>query len=70
MLESPGGAAADYGLAAQMMLRLSHEPGLVVTVCVDRVAASGGYVSFLAGSCHVPFSPLSYESSLFSALPR
>lgn len=44
ILESPGGAAADYGLAAQMMLRLSHEPGLIVTVCVDKVAASGGYM--------------------------
>ncbi len=50
MLESPGGAAADYGLAAQMMLRLSHEPGLVVTVCVDKVAASGGYMIACASS--------------------
>ena len=50
ILESPGGAAADYGLAAQMMLRLSHEPGLVVTVCVDKVAASGGYMIACASS--------------------
>lgn len=50
ILESPGGAAADYGLASQMMLRLSHEPGLVVTVCVDKVAASGGYMVACASS--------------------
>ena len=50
ILESPGGAAADYGLAAQMMLRLSHEPGLLVTVCVDKVAASGGYMIACASS--------------------
>lgn len=50
LLESPGGAAADYGLAAQMMLRLCHEPGIVVTVCVDKVAASGGYMIACASS--------------------
>jgi serine protease SohB len=50
MLDSPGGAASDYGLAAQMMLRLSHEPGMVVTVCVDKVAASGGYMMACAST--------------------
>jgi signal peptide peptidase SppA len=43
VLESPGGAAARYAMAAQQLCRLrqsSHD----VTVCVDTVAASGGYM--------------------------
>lgn len=44
LLESPGGSAADYGLAAEQILRLRREPGIDVTICVDRVAASGGYM--------------------------
>jgi serine protease SohB len=43
VLESPGGSAADYALAAQQLLRLRHV-GIPVTVCVDKVAASGGYM--------------------------
>jgi hypothetical protein len=42
LLESPGGAAQDYGLAAQQLLRLRNEGGIRVTICVDKVAASGG----------------------------
>lgn len=44
LLESPGGGAADYGLAAQQLLRLRKEPNVHLTVCVDKVAASGGYM--------------------------
>mmetsp|Transcript_9058 Transcript_9058/g.12909 ORF Transcript_9058/g.12909 Transcript_9058/m.12909 type:complete len:423 (-) Transcript_9058:25-1293(-) len=44
LLESPGGSAAEYGLAAQQILRLRDEPGIQVTVIVDKVAASGGYM--------------------------
>ena len=44
ILESPGGSAADYGLAAQQLLRLRNEPGINMTICVDKVAASGGYM--------------------------
>lgn len=42
-LESPGGAVSHYGLAAAQLARLK-ERGLRLTVCVDRVAASGGYM--------------------------
>jgi serine protease SohB len=42
-LESPGGAAHSYGLAASQLARLK-EHGLRVTACVDKVAASGGYM--------------------------
>ena len=44
VLESPGGSAVDFGLAAQQLLRLRNEPGVLLTICVDRVAASGGYM--------------------------
>lgn len=44
LLESPGGSASDYGLAAQQIGRLRDEPGIKVTICVDTVAASGGYM--------------------------
>lgn len=42
-LESPGGAVPHYGLAAAQLLRLKDKK-LKVTVCIDRVAASGGYM--------------------------
>jgi hypothetical protein len=42
LLESPGGSAQDYGLAAQQLLRLRNERGISLTICVDKVAASGG----------------------------
>ena len=44
ILESPGGSASDYALASQQILRLRNEPGIKVTICVDKVAASGGYM--------------------------
>jgi len=42
-LESPGGVVHGYGLAASQLLRL-REKGIPLTVCVDKVAASGGYL--------------------------
>ena len=44
LLESPGGEVAAYGMAAQQIIRLRNEPGIIVTICVDKVAASGGYM--------------------------
>mmetsp|Transcript_49938 Transcript_49938/g.150192 ORF Transcript_49938/g.150192 Transcript_49938/m.150192 type:complete len:567 (-) Transcript_49938:31-1731(-) len=44
LLESPGGSASDYGLGANQMMRLRDEPGITLTICVDKVAASGGYM--------------------------
>jgi serine protease SohB len=42
-LESPGGSVNGYGLAASQLQRIrdNHIP---LTVCIDRVAASGGYL--------------------------
>jgi serine protease SohB len=42
-LESGGGAVPHYGLAAAQLARLK-ERKLKLTVCIDRVAASGGYM--------------------------
>ncbi len=42
-LESPGGAVPHYGLAAAQLARL-REKKVKLTVCIDRVAASGGYM--------------------------
>ena len=42
-LESPGGMVHGYGLAASQLQRIK-DAGLSLTVCVDKVAASGGYM--------------------------
>lgn len=42
-LESPGGVVAGYGLGASQMARFK-DAGIFVTVAVDKVAASGGYM--------------------------
>lgn len=42
-LESAGGLVHSYGLAASQMQRI-RDHGIPLTVCVDKVAASGGYM--------------------------
>ncbi|MCL2895747.1 protease SohB [Brenneria tiliae] len=42
-LESPGGVVHGYGLAASQLQRL-RQGGIRLTVAVDKVAASGGYM--------------------------
>lgn len=42
-LESPGGMVHGYGLAASQLQRIK-DAGIPLTVCVDKVAASGGYM--------------------------
>ncbi len=56
-LESSGGAVSHYGLAASQLARL-REKKLTVTVCIDRVAASGGYMMAAVANTIVaaPFS--------------
>jgi serine protease SohB len=44
LLESPGGSVMNYGLAGSHLLRLRNAPGITLTICVDKVAASGGYL--------------------------
>lgn len=47
-LESPGGMVHTYGLAASQLSRL-RQADLNLTICVDRVAASGGYLMACVG---------------------
>ncbi len=42
-IESPGGLVHGYGFAAAQLIRL-RDAGIPLTVCVDQVAASGGYL--------------------------
>ncbi len=42
-LESPGGVVSGYGLAAAQLQRI-RDKNIPLTVCIDKVAASGGYL--------------------------
>lgn len=42
-IESPGGMVHTYGLAASQLQRV-RDANIPLTVCVDKVAASGGYL--------------------------
>lgn len=42
-LDSPGGAVNGYGLAAAQLQRI-RDKNIPLTVCIDKVAASGGYL--------------------------
>jgi serine protease SohB len=47
-LESGGGAVHSYGLAASQLARLKQK-SIPLTVCVDKIAASGGYMMACVG---------------------
>lgn len=48
-VESPGGLVHSYGYAAAQLIRL-REAQIPLTICVDQVAASGGYLMACVGS--------------------
>lgn len=48
-LESPGGLVHGYGLAASQLSRI-RQKGVPLTICVDKVAASGGYMMACIGN--------------------
>ncbi len=48
-LESPGGAVNGYGLCAAQLARIRTQ-GIPLTVIVDKVAASGGYLMASVGN--------------------
>lgn len=48
-LESSGGMVHSYGLAASQLQRIRSQ-NIPLTVCVDKVAASGGYMMACIGS--------------------
>ncbi|MDF1678613.1 MAG: protease SohB [Legionellaceae bacterium] len=42
-IQSPGGEVSGYGLAASQLARL-RDKKIPLTICIDKVAASGGYL--------------------------
>lgn len=48
-LESPGGMVHGYGLAASQLARI-RQANIPLTICVDKVAASGGYMMACIGN--------------------
>jgi serine protease SohB len=48
-LESPGGVVHGYGLAASQLMRLTTR-SITLNICVDKIAASGGYMMACVGS--------------------
>ena len=48
-VESPGGMVHGYGLAASQLHRIRKAEGISLTVAVDKVAASGGYLMAVLG---------------------
>lgn len=47
-LESPGGSVNGYGLAAAQLQRL-RDKQIPLTICIDKIAASGGYLMACLG---------------------
>jgi ClpP class serine protease len=65
LLESPGGSVAEYGLAASLLMQLRDTPGITLTICVDKVAASGGYMlCCTATSGHLFSAPFAMVGSI------
>lgn len=69
-LESTGGVVHGYGLAASQLARLT-ESNLPVTVCVDKVAASGGYMMACVAS-KIVAAPFAFIGSIgvISSMPN
>ena len=61
-LESAGGMVHAYGLAAAQILRL-QEAGIYVSISVDKVAASGGYLMACVAN-HIIASPFAIIGSI------
>ncbi len=61
-LESPGGTVTGYGLAANQLARL-RKAGIRLTVAIDEVAASGGYMMAVVGN-HIIANPFAVIGSI------
>ena len=47
-IETGGGVVHGYGLAASQLVRI-RERGIPLTICIDKIAASGGYMMACVG---------------------
>ena len=61
-LESPGGMVHGYGLAASQLSRIVNK-GITLTVAVDKVAASGGYMMACIAN-HIIAAPFAILGSI------
>ncbi len=61
-LESPGGVVHGYGLAASQLQRVRNK-GIHLTVAVDKVAASGGYMMACIAN-HIIAAPFALLGSI------
>lgn len=61
-IDSPGGTVNGYGHAASQLLRV-HAAGIPLTICVDEVAASGGYMC-AAVADKIIAAPFAYIGSI------
>lgn len=61
-LESPGGVVNGYGLCASQLERVRAK-GIHLTVCVDNVATSGGYLMSCVAN-KIVAAPFSYVGSI------
>lgn len=61
-LESPGGMVHAYGLAASQLARIRQQ-NIPLTVCVDKMAASGGYMMACLGT-KIIAAPFAYIGSI------
>lgn len=62
LLESRGGSVSHYGLAANQLQRL-RDHNIPLTVCVDKVAGSGGYLMACVGN-QILSSPFAFIGSI------
>ena len=62
LLESRGGSVSHYGLAASQLQRLRNH-NIPLTVCVDKVAGSGGYLMACVGN-QILSSPFAFIGSI------
>ena len=70
LLESRGGSVSHYGLAANQLQRLRNH-NIPLTICVDKVAGSGGYLMACVGN-KILSSPFAFIGSIgvLSAIPN
>ena len=61
-LESPGGSVNGYGLAASQLQRL-RDKNIPLTVCIDKMAASGGYLMACVAN-HIVAAPFAIIGSI------
>ncbi len=61
-IDSAGGTVNGYGHAASQLLRV-HDAGIPLTICVDEIAASGGYMC-AAVADKIIAAPFAYIGSI------